>query len=64
MSVGKIIALLCGILAVMAFIFLINNKTPQHTNLSIETNKTADLALNDGSIIDINANIVSNEDLK
>lgn len=64
MSVGKIIALVCGILAVMAFIFLINNKTPQHTNLSIETNKTADLALNDGSVVDINANIVSNEDLK
>lgn len=41
MSVGKIVALLCGVLALLAFIFLMNE--PQSANLSTDSNETADL---------------------
>ena len=43
MSVGKIITLLCGVLALLAFIFLMNDRTPQSANLSTDSNETADL---------------------
>ena len=42
MSVGKIVALSCGILALLAFIFLMN--APQKANLNADINETADLA--------------------
>lgn len=43
MSAGKLIALSCGVLTLLAFIFLMNDGTPQRANLSADLNETADL---------------------
>lgn len=54
MSVGKIIAALCGLLAVAAFIFLMSQNATPRANLSKELNNTADFNLSETDFVESN----------
>lgn len=62
MSIGKIVALLCGLLAVVAFIFLMSQNAAPRVNLSKELNSTADLNLSDINFEESNSSLA--EDIK